>query len=378
MGTTNDSRPLRSWLWAYAAGNLGDDLLISLIAQRFPSVDFDLVTFRWNIPEGFEYDRLLAQHHNLHLCYRDRIVELPAFFKGANKLAHQAFVILGGSMFPENEGWKKVLRGQGQLIRSLAGGSTCRCIIDSNFGPYSSSAFVRRYARFFRRFDDVCFRDDNSSGLFDSPIRVEPDAAFALDPDEFARGDNGTVISVVGDKFGDRQSDYVKLLRDFVVNAPVDARPFTFVSFCSEEGDVHAAHDLIECLPVDVREYCALHSYQGDLRAMLDCIAGARYVLGTRFHSMVLGLVFGKPTITLSYSKKIENQAAWLRRQGFLEGPEGVVSAEDLGDACADQIWDALHDGKTPAITQECRRCAERQFDGLRHFVEKGACDGEL
>ena len=79
------------------------------------------------------------------------------------------------------------------------------------------------------------------------------------------------------------------------------------MSFCREEKDEEAIEEILEKCPKTVKEKIEKYYYNGNLEEALNIIGDSRIIVASRFHANILGILFGKNVITLSYSDKTKH-----------------------------------------------------------------------
>lgn len=292
------------WLQAYCHENLGDDLFVRIITDRYPRCRFYLMSNGDN--------RQLRGIPNLTILPetlpRKVLRKLNASYVayGRKIRACDVTVLIGGSMFIEGETWQKKFAWHQALVKK----ARRFCVIGSNFGPYKSDAYYQNYRRLFARMDDCCFRDERTWGIFRdlTNTRWAPDIAFTAQRAVPVRKDGRSlVISVVNLKRKAALAQYYPAYLEAVRKV---AREFmsagwtvTLLSFCREEGDLQCCQEIC----AELREKPGVMDYCGNLDEMLEAIASAEYVLATRFHSMILGWLFDCKVFPLVYDEKMEN-----------------------------------------------------------------------
>ena len=154
---------------------------------------------------------------------------------------------------------------------------------------------------------------------------------------------------------------YERLLEQAVVYFSDRGIPVTLVSFCQWQGDEAAANRLLE--RVGERENVSTCFYRGDAAPVLEALARATYVIGSRFHSIILGLSFGKCVFPILYNCKTRHYLKDLRFSG---------KYADLEDLPKMTLEDVLYNYRNH-IQTDCadhRRYAENQFRGLREYLK--------
>lgn len=311
----------------YNATNLGDDLFVKVIAERYqnrflisrqnpltpkpernPFKSLDNVRIKESAFEFFAtriFDRIFG---------KKTIIPLRA--RSKTKL----MVYIGGSIFMEGSSiqrWKKELASYKQLDMPYY-------ILGSNFGPYVSSSFKQIVYEIAERSADVCFRDRESFDAFSNlpNIRHASDIVLTLDTTGIAARSNPkhVVISVINsaDRFSPEISDYyektiVKLVKYFH-SAGFSS---TLMSFCRHEGDEEAIERIIPLITKDqinVDKYF----YRGNIDEALNILGSSSIVVASRFHAMILGLLLEKRVLPLAYSNKTNNFLNDIQFEGMI------------------------------------------------------------
>ena len=357
---------LKGFIHGYICDNLGDDLLIALLVSKVPQV-------QWRVYVG-QQNRAMGRLETI--CVRQtfvrRMVEKlqRCLFRRDSKTAKvDCYVSIGGSMYQEVEQWESIYASRSCELNSL-NKDAASFVINSNFGPYHSEEFIALYKRYFERFSDVCFRDAKSQLLFGKTTRHAPDLLFSFPLPRYEG--KGTIISVVDYSSSDRKpfmEAYENLILDIVKNAPHEAGMVTFISFCKAEGDEVAISRLFGKMPPELREKCGEYYYRGDFDEAVQVISKSKYVIGGRFHSMVLGLASSKPTFTLAYSDKTTDEYEYLVSMGLLHGSQGCISASHFAETNGEMIWEYLLGENYARIDEACRVMAQSQLDGVSRWV---------
>lgn len=361
---------LKGYIHGYLRDNLGDDLLVAMLVLRVPQV-------KWRVYVDFQNRAMRRLGVE---CVRPTIIrraigkiQRKLFGRESRVARVDCYVSIGGSMYQQVDQWEKLHEDRLRELNSLEE-DTASFVIDSNFGPYHSERFASLYKQYFERFTDVCFRDAKSQLLFGGVTRHAPDLVFSLDIPTYE--EQGTVISVVDYSRYDRDaylSAYERLVLDIVEKAPPEAGKITFMSFCEAEGDEAAISRLFAKMPPESLTKCEKYFYRGDFHEAVQVVSRAKYIVGGRFHSMVLGMVASKPTYTLAYSDKTTDECEYLRSIGLLHGEPGCISASQFSDVNGDMVWKYLLDTDYERIDDACRALARAQLDGVLAWAESNA-----
>ncbi|MDD3218372.1 MAG: polysaccharide pyruvyl transferase family protein [Lachnospiraceae bacterium] len=304
------------FIHAYVAGNLGDDLFLKVLCQRFPRIQFRLYA-------GEDYRERLSELKNLKIyCPTDERTHrwdtfLQKVFHKENgfwKLlikTSDAVVHIGGSIFTQHsDQWIDFYKMDALLLHM----SKKLFLIGANFGPYSDEAYYDHYHDLFKNYAGICFRDAYSYRLFSDL----PNTAYAPDviynyknPAILPAANKSVVISVIylNDRTGDQGlSSYCESYYTFIKNC---AEYFLkknyqihFLSFCAFQNDTGAYEEIRGRMAEEYRDSVDMITYDRDTDSCVQAIAESEYVIGTRFHSIILGWLYGKKVLPISYDTK--------------------------------------------------------------------------
>lgn len=294
----------------YDRGNLGDDLLFRALVERYPSTSFDYL-------EMGKGNGAFAPYANANgwsvVRYADgvlRRLHLPWRVErwARRRLIRRSRIAvrIGGSLYMERGAWRLDAELDAELLQSREGA----VFVNGNFGPWQSREFLERYTSIFARALDVTVRDRASleqlSGI--TTVRLAPDLIFASPHPEPATEPGGVVVSVIDlanrEDLAAHREPYEAGLAGLIEDLVAAGERVTVMSFCTYEGDVAAAERILARLPGPVRARVLTHYYTGDVDAALAALAGARTIVATRFHAMVLGLTYGRGVVSIAYSGK--------------------------------------------------------------------------
>ena len=132
-------------------------------------------------------------------------------------------------------------------------------------------------------------------------------------------------------------------------------------SFCEREGDGIGIRELLNRV---ASSYVTTCYYDGDMDKILSLFANSSFVIASRFHSFILGILFGKPVFPIAYNCKTENYLYDLNFSGR------YVNLNDITTLTLDDI---LFNYNNHIIT-DCtnhKRYAVNQFWGLRTYLDE-------
>ena len=175
---------MRVFLNAYANYNLGDDLFLKIVADRYKNHNFICM------PSN-NYNKFSS-----NLKFKDKIFCKVLCKISDKKIGYYAYKILlnkckailtiGGSMFMEKN-------TKYNYIYNI---NKPHYILGSNFGPYNTNKFYDEMYEIFSKVEDVCFREEYSYNLFKKlpNIRYASDIVFALNTDDVIITNNKKVV----------------------------------------------------------------------------------------------------------------------------------------------------------------------------------------
>lgn len=294
----------------YDRGNLGDDLLFLALVDRYPQTQFDFLEMG---PGNGAFAHAPHAHSWSIVRYADGVLRRLRVPWRVERWARRRLirrsrysVRIGGSLYMESKFWRLDAELDTELLRSHEGAF----FLNGNFGPWRSAEFLDRYTGIFTSAIDVTVRDRASLGqLAGIPsVRLAPDLIFSIPQPVIPKEPDGVVISVIDlshrADLAALQEPYEAALAALIQDLVAAGEKVTLMSFCTYEGDEAAADRILDLVPEPVRTRVVTHYYRGDVDAALATIAGARAILATRFHAMVLGLAFGRRVCTITYSDK--------------------------------------------------------------------------
>lgn len=306
---------------AYPFGNVGDDLFIRTLCERYPHVHFHLMI-------KMEYASALKNIPNLSLHPLDaigfrlrRFLHKDTAFPRELEEKVDGTVYIGGSIFMEQDGWEQSFTRLQQMQQS----GKPFFIIGANFGPFHSDTFLHTYETFFKRVEAIRFRDYFSYNLFShlKNVRYAPDVIFNLyetfHPANVLEEKN-VLISVI---YPSERNDltfvderYFSSITHLINEAVRQEYTITLTAFCPYERDDDATCEIVQRLSSDVRTHVDIHIYDGDIARVYQLFQQATFVVATRFHAMILGWLFEKKVFPITYSEKMNHVLRDLTYRG--------------------------------------------------------------
>lgn len=180
----------RIFLMAYVRKNLGDDLFIRMLLEKYPMHKFFL-----RVTTGNYIDKL-TDLPNLEISIEENLNEK---LYNSNITDFDAYVYIGGSIFMESGSTYKHSEEFYQFIQKCNNNNIPFYYISCNYGPYQTQEYFNYSRKIFEKCTDICFRDIASYNLFKdlNSVRYAPDFVFRYTDTEATRIPNSVGISVI-------------------------------------------------------------------------------------------------------------------------------------------------------------------------------------
>lgn len=292
-------------VFAYFNKNIGDDLFVKILQDKYKNNYTFLVTSgtdRVQISENFNgnieyYSKTMEKLDNL--LYK-KLGYMYFLRKIISK--YSDIIIIGGSMFIQYKGWENKYKFYQELINEKT------CIIGVNFGPFYDNTFLEKYRSLFEVASLVSFREKKSYDFFShlKNIQYKPDVVFNLYNEKKVNKKNKIIgISVIdtSQKENIDEGKYMRLIENYIKDYNKKGYEVVLFSFCEPEGDLKI------CMKIKkIYSYVKVISYTGNnLREFIEEYRKCEKIIATRFHSMILGWIYGCEVLPLAYSDKTIN-----------------------------------------------------------------------
>lgn len=310
---------LSVFLYGAWKNNLGDDLFLKAITQRYPDIIFHVLANKQYADSYPDITNLVVHIKNgrvtraLNALYR-KLKKPDYIFK---KMAKQssAVILLGGSLYQQEDNWVKLYNQRRKMI-SLFDASFA---IGNNFGPSKDQKFIDNYKQFFQELTDVCFRDKESQAFFPyDNVRSASDVVFGIGSYLSVNKSNQNslriskpyvVVSVIDLNYKSVSRKYNNVTPEIyeawiskLINC-LEERGYNVVlmGFCTSEGDHYAIDRILESNSFKNTTKFIHHS----IDESMDVLSGAEMVVATRFHAMILGWTLEKKVLPIVYGNKM-------------------------------------------------------------------------
>lgn len=299
---------------AYAKKNLGDDLFIHVLVNRYKNTKFFLCSRTVYNKDCFKFRNLKLINPYIVKSLNNISNNLNNHKLNCNNLLSRvcdATVLIGGSMFIQNSDMNIIKHQVKERFLHL---KNKYYILGSNFGPYKDKEYHNLHSEVFEKAEDVSFREEHSYKLFEDlkNTKYASDIVFSLDVKNInVVKSKKVIISVIDLSFRKELFEYKEIyeqkIKETIEYLVKNGYEVTLMSFCKFEGDENAIRNILKLVENSVKSKVFNYNYDGNIDEALSIIADSEVIFATRFHAMILGLLFGKTVIPIVYSKKTLN-----------------------------------------------------------------------
>lgn len=355
-------------VYAYTHNNLGDDLFIYTLCNRYKNANFYIYAPRI-------YKTIFKDIKNLKV-----IVSESIFHRAINLImrkfnyvnfterffakACDACVCISGSFFIQGSTkWRGYLKQEQQ--RYINGKPFY--LLGINFGPYTDEHYYLEHKDMFKNYTDICFREQYSFEKFKDlqNVRLADDIIFQMETINVLEEKNNIVISVIKPSYRKKLKEYdevyYKKIKEFAIYFVEKGFDVTLMSFCKKEGDEEAADQIQKLIPNKYKGNVKKHLYKTNIEETVKIIAESKFVVATRFHSMILGWIYNKPVFPIVYSKKMTNVMEDVGFKGFF------TDFYNLKNVSKEKAFECLSVNINDVTKQKIG--AEKHFEKLDNFI---------
>lgn len=359
---------------AYLVGNLGDDLFIKILSERYPKIEFQAFCSPKDKGKYSHFANVSVVANG----FLRRILE-KFIVRGLIPFYHRkyaAVIEIGGSLFQQASAEEKVSKARKYWSKHLP-----YFVIGSNFGPIMTNSYVDQYHAFFEKISGTVFRDKHSFGFFRDikTVRYAPDVVFNLkvpnkDGSE-KRKERKTAILAPIDLTCSKRVNYDELhinRRNYEERYANIAKVLLklgyyikFLPFSTAEGDREAIGRIVEQIPTE--KLTNVHIIEEeDSESKIAAIQGCSLLIGSRFHAMVLGWVFQKPQLVIAYNEKFNSVKQDIFPKQYFKSVQEFSNQPEYFELTS---LNTLPNN----ILIDVRHQAERQFSFFDEYIKNSA-----
>lgn len=357
-------------LFACIEKNIGDDLFVKLVCERYPNTQFVITA-------DAEYGSLatiknLRFDANLkkwiwasNICRKNVLKNTVARLIGAYyrfqmpRYKYAINIVGNGFKNRKYEGFF-----QSRWIRERVRLAQEYFLISTNFGPYNDPRWKSDFEGIFSEMRDVCFRDKSSFELFRMipSVRYAPDAVLSMGKQAHENSRNTVIISVIdclmlerGPELNQSAQRYETLMAKCSDFYAQQGKAVVLLNSNTVQDQSAAVRILENCRN---KQNIRIFNYDGNLEKVMELYSRAEKVIATRLHTIILAWLFDVPVIPIVYDIKVDGI---LQSYGFGDAQYDI---RKLGALSPQQLeWDFLkYDYEVP---DELIKQANEQFSVL-------------
>lgn len=287
---------------AYTVNNLGDDMFIHALCKHYPMIDF-------YVEMSSKYRQPFSELTNLTILTND----MGSYHEFLIKIIDFQ-VLIGGSLFMEPKLINDIEKKFHKRVSCRLSANIPFFVIGANFGNFTQDKFYNQYKKWFKSLDGICFRDSQSYTLFKELDNVlwAPDLLFSYAMPEVKSTTNNIVISPIYNNGRTGLADfdnieYISFLVDISQRYIEMGFNIILASFCSEQLDDISCQKIFESIPETYKKNVKIIYYKNDINSFLNEFTNSKYVIGSRFHSIILSLKSNIPVFPIVYNIKSKN-----------------------------------------------------------------------
>lgn len=361
-------------LQMYINENLGDDLFIDIIANRYPSIDFVIFGIGNRVipplyNSKYKNVQVVSTNKWLHkINILSKIILKKDFLLEKELKKSDGLIILGGSVFIDGfnhiEALKANILADVRLHYQKIGKPTF--VIGANFGPVYHEKFIKKYKKYFQNCENVCFRDLKSKQIYSNLNNIDyaPDVIFNKRKTNKKANKKTIGFSIIDLSDGSHQK--ISQFRQAYENKMVElinefsnlGYEINMYSFCNKQGDNEAINriknNILSKKKVNCHEYTNLETSD-----FINSFTSNEYIISTRFHGMIIGLINEQKVYPIIYDIKTKNVIDEL----------GIDNYCSLDDICKLKISDILNVEMKKNINK-IQVNAHKQFEAFEKYFD--------
>lgn len=286
-------------LRAYLDNNLGDDLMIKLLVEKFPKHHFFMYSNSSTVINTYE------KYLN---------VEIRPTFKMKKDIKNiDVFITIGGSIFQLKSIKQHITRIFKILFLKMLKFRNVKIVtIGANLGPFANKFSYKLVELELRQNSLTTVRDSSSMNIIESFKKIKNyhltnDIVYYL-PNENKNIKNGLGISTYRSEKSDENNfqNYKiisKIVDQYIENTGKEVKLFAFDS--EKENDLVSAHHIYNLSKN--KEKLTIIPYLGNVEEFLIHFSSCEKLVAIRFHSAILADIYNIPFLPIVYSSKMEN-----------------------------------------------------------------------
>ncbi|SHJ60444.1 polysaccharide pyruvyl transferase family protein [Pseudobutyrivibrio xylanivorans] len=366
---------------AYTNLNFGDDMFVYTLSHVMPNVHLVL-----EAPSVYKEVYKDCENITIKKVSRLQRVKRAVFSRISiiNKYVisrYDAIVYVVGALFDDNDIWKEYIDTYGlnkikkSLWRYFYNEKTPFFLLGCNMTNVRSHNYIEQMKYMFDGLTDICFRDNYSYGYFKElpNVRCAPDIVFNYNCNNTKKREKSILISIWGpltvsddfpqmkwaEEFWDDYKEFIIKISKYYLTLGYKVE---FVSFCKNEGDENAANIILS--EGGLSDVIPLFCYNGNIKEVISLFERSQFVVGTRFHSIVMGINANCVVYPIIYESKTEQLLNDIKYDGLYT----VLSERDTYNI--DRVINTFNSKKI-IDSSIVKKAAANQFKVINDYVIK-------
>lgn len=286
-------------LRAYLDNNLGDDLMIKLLVERFPQHNF------WLYSNSTTVSNTYKKHSNVKVKSIDKIKTDLKYI--------DVFITIGGSIFQLKTFKQHLTRVSKILFLKFLKFKKIKVItLGANLGPFANKFSYKLVELELRQNNLTTVRDSDSMKIIDNFKGIKnchktEDIVYYLN-EMNGKKKSGLGISTYrstnnNENNFDNYLTLSKIADEYIERTGENVKLFAFDS--EKENDLVSAHHIYNLSKN--KEKILIIPYLGDIEAFLAEFSNCQRLIAIRFHSAILADIYKIPFLPIVYSNKMKN-----------------------------------------------------------------------
>ena len=354
-------------LFACIEKNIGDDLFIYTISNRYKNVVFrisaeakygtlkklDNLLFDKDLEKWIKYSNYVSENI-IKEFFRSILIK---YYKRKVGYSEIAIYIVGNAFKNMRYHGKKDSRWLNERVDLV----DRFYLLSTNFGPYTDKRWEKDCEDVFGRITDLCFRDKKSFDIFRSlpNVRCKPDAILSLGKRDHLNN-NYIVVSMIDCKMSGRPEELCQASTNYEDKICEIVNHYTSLG----KKVVLLNSNTLQDLPATKRVYSrimnhnavSIYNYEGMLEEVFDIFKNAEMVFATRLHTIILSWLYSVPVIPIIYDIKVKGLLDECCFDDF------YINISDINSLSIDALQEIITNYKFE-LSEEIIKDANEQFE---------------
>lgn len=366
--------------------NLGDDLFLDTLLERYPNHDFYI-----ELPIGMKLNPYFKQYKNLFYTVtkntkfnkiKKKILEYTFINTIKRAKKYDVYVLIGGSLFEvrnDRDLYYKKRQYLKYKLQSILG--IPRILLGANLGPFFSEKSEKIIKKILKTFSGISVRDLKSFNYLKKWNYTSNEYILGSDIifgnkllSNILYEENKKILGIsIVNSYSDttyQKQMYMEKIQE-IIKVYLSQDNENKVKLLGFDGgtimsDEEIAKKIYFSLNEEERKRVRTVIYNPKinlydfLREFLEC----EFIIGGRFHSVILSLICEKKFVAINYSEKIENVLLDLQSEKYL------VSYTEIKKYRAIDILNLLKTSEKIILKEDYKRNSELHFEFLDKILE--------